>query len=77
MGPNPEDPCFVRATFPEPSKWISFEDLVHQYTDDMAEKDSSAEIADVQTAVHSVADMSGGLLDPYVSLHQHGIPGPW
>lgn len=58
--------CAVQPKFPEPSNWLSFDALVSKHTMDMSKNDTSAEIADVVTAVHSVADISGGALDPYV-----------
>ena len=60
--------CFTGTEFPDPSTWLSFDALVAQHTAAMAVFDSSAEIADVQTAVQSMAQMSGGILDPHVSL---------
>ncbi|MCJ1299443.1 hypothetical protein MMC08_002235 [Hypocenomyce scalaris] len=49
--------CFTGAEFPDPSTWLSFDALVAQHTAAMAIFDSSAEIADVQTAVQSVAQI--------------------
>lgn len=66
--------CRIQPKFPEPSEWLPFDALFSNHTAKMSNNDTSAEIADVLTAVHSVADLSGGALDPYVSLHQKGSP---
>lgn len=58
--------CFKGAEFPKESIWLSFNTLVSQHTAAMAEFDSSTEIANVLSAIQSVAQMSGGILDPYV-----------
>lgn len=69
-----EELCTIQPKFPEPSNCLPFDALVSNHTVNMSINDTSAGIADVLTAVHSVADMSGGALDPYVSLHPKGSP---
>lgn len=63
--------CFKGAEFPSESAWLSLNTLVSQHTAAMGKFDSGAEIADVLSAIQSVAQMSGGILDPYV----HQSPG--
>ena len=67
--------CFRGAEFPKKSTWLSFNTLVSQHTAAMAEFDSSAEIANVLSAIQSVAQMSGGILDPYVCPRPRRAPG--
>lgn len=67
--------CFKGANFPAESAWLSLNALVSQYIAAMGSFDSSAEIADIISAIQSVAQMSGGILDPYVRQCSERTPG--
>lgn len=56
--------CFKGAEFPSQSAWLSLNTLISQHSAAMGQFDSSAEIADVVSSIQSVAQMSGGILDP-------------